>query len=157
MNFKDLKQNYPVYILDKQDVRLITGKVTQVSFPRLDNSIMTQGPKMVVDITIEADNKSATYTIPEDLHVTYAGNLVLSTDKDGLIKEVESMKAAAEQVLSTVDHQKDVLAKASTLLADLNPVFKEKKENEQRFTKIEDSISKIKDMIEALSNNLNKQ
>jgi len=81
----------------------------------------------------------------------------LSTDKDGLIKEVESMKAAAEQVLSTVDHQKDVLAKASTLLADLNPVFKEKKENEQRFSKIEDSISKIKDMIETLSNNLNKQ
>lgn len=32
--FKDIKQNYPVYILDTQEFSLIQGKATQVSFPR---------------------------------------------------------------------------------------------------------------------------
>lgn len=34
--FKDIKQNYPVYILDTQEFSLIQGKATQVSFPRLE-------------------------------------------------------------------------------------------------------------------------
>jgi hypothetical protein len=36
---------------------------------------------MVVDVTIEANSKTATYSIQENLSVTYAGDVVLSTDK----------------------------------------------------------------------------
>nr|DAH23874.1 MAG TPA: hypothetical protein [Bacteriophage sp.] len=36
---------------------------------------------MVIDVTIESNGKTATYTIPENLSVTYAGDIVLSTDK----------------------------------------------------------------------------
>ena len=35
---------------------------------------------MVVDVTIELNSKTATYTIPENLSITYAGDIVLSTD-----------------------------------------------------------------------------
>lgn len=31
--FKDIKQNYPVYILDTQEFNIVQGKATQVSFP----------------------------------------------------------------------------------------------------------------------------
>lgn len=63
--FKDIKQNYPVYILDTQEFSLIQGKATQVSFPRLEMNQKTGKTEMVVDVTIEANGKMATYAIPE--------------------------------------------------------------------------------------------
>lgn len=156
MIFKDIKQNYPVFMLDKQALTITQGKAIAVAFPRLDlnkNAAVTQ---MVVDVTIEAEGKTATYTIPENLSVTYAGNLVLSTDRQGLVNEVEAMKTAAEQALSSMERQKEILAKSSALLAELNPAFKEKQETEKRFGQIENSIHEIKDLLktqqEAMAN-----
>ncbi len=92
MAFKDVKQNYSVYILNKQDMTITDGKVVSVGFPHMDlNQKQTIGQsQMVVDITIESSNKTATYTIPENLSITYAGDIVLSTDKVCLAREVES-------------------------------------------------------------------
>ena len=96
--FKDIKQNYPVYILDTQEFDIIQGKATQVSFPRLEMNQKTGKTEMVVDVTIEANGKIATYTIPENHSVTYAGHLALATEKPGLASEVEAQKASAEHV-----------------------------------------------------------
>nr|DAN22435.1 MAG TPA_asm: hypothetical protein [Bacteriophage sp.] len=60
--------------------------------------------------------------------------------------EIEAMKNNAEQVIASVDKQKQILEKANTLLSELNPVYKEKKETDLRFSKIENSISEMKDM-----------
>lgn len=150
--FKDIKQNYPVYILDKQELTLIEGKVTQVSFPHLESSqrpggIMGQQP-MVIDVTISAGGKVATYTIPEHLCITDAGStLVLSTEKETLIHEVEAMKNNAIQVLSTIDRQKDIIDKSEKLLVELNPATKEKAAYEKRFKSIESSVGDIKEIL----------
>ena len=79
---------------------------------------------MVVDVTIEAANASATYTIPENSTITYTKNLVLATDKSLLINEVESMKNQAEEILASVDKHKMVLEKSKDLLVQLNPYTK---------------------------------
>lgn len=147
MLFKDIKQNYPVYILNKTELELIQGKAQSVSFPRLQVNPNTGKTEMVVDVTVEANNNTATYAIPENLSVTYADNLVLATDKTSLISEIEAMKNTAEQVLASVDHQKKVLDKSSSLLAELNPAFKEKQETEQRFSNIENNMQELKDMM----------
>ena len=148
MLFKDVKQNYTVYILDKQDMNISQAKVSAVGFPRMD--IMQNMPganaQTVIDVTLDSNGKIATYTIPESLSVTYAGNIVLSTDKDGLMHEIEAMKNNAEQVIASVDKQKRILEKANVLLSELNPVYKEKKETDLRFSKIENSISEMKYM-----------
>ena len=149
MLFKDIKQNYPVYILDKQEFCIIPGKATAVSFPRIEINQKTGRSEMVVDITIEANGKTATYTIPENLSVTYAGNMVLSTDKQSLTGEVEAMVANADQIIASVPHAKKIKDKAPAILADLNPVYKEKQETEQRFGKIEGSISEMKGLMQS--------
>ena len=110
--FKDIKQNYPVYILDTQEFSLIQGKATQVSFPRLEMNQKTGKTEMVVDVTIEANGKMATYAIPESHSVTYAGHLVLSTEKSGLTSEVEAQKANAEQVLASASKAQNIIDKA---------------------------------------------
>ena len=148
MLFKDLKQNYPVHIFDKQNVEYIQGKVTSVSLPRMQMPNMNSlNNSMVVDITIDAGGRSATYTIPEGLSITYAGNLVLSVEVDGVLKEIEAMKNTAEQVLNSVEKQKEIKKKTCELLVELNPVYKEKKDTEERFNKIETSVSEMKNML----------
>lgn len=149
MLFKDIKQNYPVYILDKQEFCIIRGKATAVSFPRVEMNQKTGKSEMVVDVTVEANGKTATYAIPENLSVTYAGNIVLSTDKQGLTGEVEAMVASADQVIASVTHAQKIKDKAPAILAELNPVYREKQETEQRFGKIEGSISEMKGLMQS--------
>ena len=103
--------------------------------------------EMVVDVTIEANGKMATYAIPESHSVTYAGHLVLSTEKSGLTSEVEAQKANAEQVLASASKAQNIIDKAPSLLAELNPMHKEKQETEQRFGKIEGSIGEMKELM----------
>lgn len=158
MFFKDIKPNYPVYIFDKQTLEYVQGKVTSVSLPRLQqlynnngmspmNSGMTPNTSMVVDVTIDAGGRSATYSIPENSSITYAGSLVLSTDCDGVLREIESTHNLAEQALSAVERQKEIKEKTAALLVELNPVYKEKKNTEERFNKIENSVSEMKNML----------
>ena len=147
MQFKDIQQGYSVYILNKQDMTVIQGKVTGNTFPRMDT--INGKTQMVVDVNIEADGKTATYTIPETLSVTFAGNLVLSTDQEGLAREVEAMKNNAEKRLASVDKDKMIVEKATSLLAELNPIYKEKQQTEQRFRKIEGAITDLKELMKS--------
>lgn len=153
--FKDLKPNYPVFILNTQDITFAQGKVLSVSFPHFDmnnqiGNIGSNPSQMVVDITIEYEGKNSTYVIPENLSITRTGNsnLILATEKEGIVREVEALKSSSEQILSSVDYHKGVVEKTDKLLSEFSPVFKEKQENEQRFKKIEGSVSEMKNMLE---------
>ena len=147
MLFKDIKQNFPVYILDKQNMSFTQGKVQSVSFPHIDNSSPMGMGKTVIDVAIEADGKSGTYAMPENLSVVYAGNIVLSTDRDGIMREVEAMRTSAEQVLASVDKQREIVEKSTALLTELNPEYKAKQQNEQRLSNLESSMKELKDMM----------
>lgn len=146
MIFRDIKQHNKVYILDKVNVTIDEGIVTAVgiSQPNLEG-------KIVIDVTINVKDKQATYTIP----VTRANNLVLATDQKDLIQELETMKTNAKLIIDSVDTQKTILQKADKLLLELNPVLKEKQQNEQRFSKIEDSLSQIAKLMEKQQETIN--
>ncbi len=146
MTFKELKQGYPVYILDKEKLMVRQGKVVNASFPRID--AQPTGRQMVVDVTLDVNGANAVYTMPEDSAIVYANNLVLSTDQHCLSVEVEKMKADAERILSTVETQKKIIEIADDLLAQLNPSFKEKRETEQRFEQIETRLDKLIQLME---------
>lgn len=91
MIFRDIKQHNKVYILDKMNVTIDEGIVTAVGIPQPN----LEG-KIVIDVTINVKDKQATYTIPEQLSVTRANNLVLATDQKDLIQELETMKTNAK-------------------------------------------------------------
>ena len=120
MIFRDIKQHNKVYILDKVNVTIDEGIVTAVGIPQPN----LEG-KIVIDVTINVKDKQATYTIPEQLSVTRANNLVLATDQKDLIQELETMKTNAKLIIDSVETQKTILQKADKLLLELNPVLKE--------------------------------
>lgn len=137
---------------DVSDIKQIIdeGIVTAVGIPQPN----LEG-KIVIDVTINVKDKQATYTIPEQLSVTRANNLVLATDQKDLIQELETMKTNAKLIIDSVDTQKTILQKADKLLLELNPVLKEKQQNEQRFSKIEDSLSQIAKLMEKQQETIN--
>lgn len=163
MQFKDIKQNFPVYILDKASVELTKGKVTGTTFPHPDSITQNNfnygtvvpplnqnnGQRMVIDLTIEAGGRSATYTVSENASINYAGNLVIATEQSLLTSEVEAIKNSAEQALAPerIEQLKQSLEKATSLLAELNPSFKQQQEYDVRFKNIEGSVDELKDMM----------
>ncbi len=151
MVFRDLKQGYPVHILDRKEVTVRQGKAMSVGFPRIDTNPATGRAGMVVDVTVDdGSGKTASYIIPDSLSVTYAGGLVLATGRDELIGEVEAMKSAAERVLESIDRQREIVEKSELLLAELNPAFKEKQESDRRFSDIEEAVAGVKGTVTEL-------
>ena len=154
MTYRDTKINDTIYILDKDKMVLQQGRVTATS-PHVNNTYNTMAAgQMMRDIAIEVDGKNATYTIPENLSVTFAGSIVLATSQQGLSSEIERMKSEAEQALAMMEHHKMVIDRSSGLLAELNPHVREKLENERRFKSIESDMSGIKTMMQQLLDKL---
>lgn len=152
--FKNIQKNQTVYILDKAAMELKEGTVKD-NQPHIGSTYtMSAGAQMMRDVTIESEGKQLTYTIPEQLAVTYAADLVLSTDREGLSAEVERMKQAAEQQLANTERNKRTVERAEQLLAELNPHIRERQETERRFKSIEGDISGIRGMMKQLLDKL---
>ena len=80
----------------------------------------------------------------------------MTTEKQALIAEVEALKANAEQILNSVESQKEILAKSEQLLSELNPAFKEKRETSERLNRMEDAIAKLSESVTSLINEFKK-
>lgn len=157
MLFKDMKPGYPVYLLNKKDgIRAIQGKVVKVSEPYFPSVQPGQMPTMnttqrVVDVTLEAEGITNTYSIPETLTVTYAANsLVLSTDREGILRDVESIKTRDEEELRMQKKREEEIAACEKILEEWNPAFAEKKEQEKRLLNLEDKMGNIEGMLRKL-------
>lgn len=150
MLFKDLKSGFPVYIYDRNAIEVKQGKVVTVSLPHIEKNTFNMQLGMVVDIAVECDGCPTTYTFKDDTETGYTGSLVITTDKTNIIREVEASKAQSEEAISQVDMHKERVQKYTAILADYNPAIKEKREIDERFGKLEDSMVELKSMLSGL-------
>lgn len=158
MLFKDLKIGYPVYIFHKDGEKRITqGKVTAISPSRLPQTPSIQTMQLVVDVTIDDGGSSRTYAIPDNTSVTYTNGLVLSTDREGVIREVEILKNQCAEELAKIEEYRKSVSECEKILTEWNPVFREKRETEERFSKLETSMSDLKNMMAGLIKELRGQ
>lgn len=147
MLFKDLKSGYPIYIFDRDKITFTQTKVLGVNLPHFDNHYGNP-TEMVVDVTI--DGMSKPYTFKENTDTGYVGSLVITTERDKALLEVENLQTQSEQAWNKRDTYKDIAEKCAQIRAEFSPAFKEKKETEERFSKLEGSVSELKDMIKGL-------
>ena len=165
MTFKDIKTNNTVFILDKNNLKVIPAKVINASQPKIDmskpNSCMS-GTTLIVDIDLNIECKTVSYSIPENLDITYTNTgLVLATDPNKLINEVNILYQEAKDQLAKKEYYENIINKTPDLLAELNPQLKEKQETDRRLNLMESSmstmqsdISKITSIVEKLANQL---
>ena len=67
----------------------------------------------------------------------------MSTDKDGILREVEALKAASEEALSQVERHKQTVTDCSQLMEELNPAFAEKRAQDKRIEGIENEVKSL--------------
>jgi hypothetical protein len=157
--FKDSKAGYPVYMLDKESMHVQEGRIVNVGQPYIEPAKPGQmAPSMqrIVDVTVEADGKTLTYAIPEMLSVTYAGNMVISTEREDVVREVKAVRQHSVSVIECVDRHKSILEKCDTILAELDVEYKEKRERDSRMDRLEDGLNTVKEMVETLVNGIKR-
>lgn len=156
MQFKELKNGYPVFFLDRESVEAYQGKVVSVAVPRYDaptfGQMQSPTSGMVVDVTIEANGSTKTYTMPEASEMAYAGSLVISSDKSALLREVEAIKSARLEELGKMDKYKEDLSKCESVLESWNPTLAEKREQDRRIEGIESEVRNLGTLVKDLIN-----
>lgn len=83
-------------------------------------------------------------------------NDVLSTDKDGILREVEAIKAASEEALAQVEANKEKVTKCNQLLEELNPAFAEKRAQDKRIEGIETEVKSLGALVRDFINEFKK-
>lgn len=148
MIFKDVKQGQTVYLFDRNTVDMKECKVTQVGLSHIDT--FNKQFEMVIDITIDTGNGQQTYTFKDSNEVGYAGQLMITPNRDNVLREIQSLKSQSEETLNKIDQYKQTVEKCNTLLATFDPIYKDKKETDEKFSRLESSINELKELISHL-------
>lgn len=156
--FSNVKKNNVFYIIDKLDVPILKiGKVVDISGVNYTNPLM-HTIKIVVntdDCTYKFEELPANLSIANDDSL----NVIVSDNKDDMIKAVDNMLVNSQQILDSVDYHTAVIEKCEDILIQLNPKVAKEKEQEEKInnleakiTGIETNILGMKDMISQLLN-----
>ena len=140
MLFKELKGNYPIFLLDRATLKFEQAKVMNVQ-PNYQSVNMN---RIEVNVTIQnKEGKQNTYAVADSEQSAYAGNLFISTSKDCIINEVNALKNASEEVLSKVDEHKQTVEKCKELLAELDTAFRDQQKTNERLDQMENKLDEI--------------
>lgn len=140
MLFKELKGNYPIFLLDRATLKFEQAKVMNVQ-PNYQSVNMN---RIEVNVTIQnKEGKQNTYAVADSEQSAYAGNLFISTSKDCIINEVNALKNASEEVLSKVDEHKQTVEKCKELLAELDTTFRDQQKTNERLDQMENKLDEI--------------
>ena len=164
MDFKSLQPGQPVYIIYKNEPKLVVAEVVSRNEPHfnVNNPTAAIGTnlKQVVDITakngeeviplgnLTADNETATYN---------NGAQFIGASQEATLREVDRMMAESRQVLDKVDYHQSVLAEGEKMLEVLNPQYKEAKAQKQDIADLRDQMGQLVKMVSDLQKSLKSE
>lgn len=146
MLFKDIKIGDTLYFYDRTSIELSTKKVAKVSAPYLDNNVMVG---MVVDVAVGEKR----YKFRESAEVGFDGDIVISPNKDQILREADCRVANNEAVIASVPQLEAEMPRLRNVINILAPERKAQKMQEERMAKMEQSIDSLKEMFEVFINN----
>lgn len=154
MNFRDIRQNSTLCLLDKSALTFEEVEAEGVGVPHFATPQpgQTAPTGQVVDITI----KGRQYVVPCDNAVAYSDKVVFATDRAALLPEVRRLKSEAEALLAGVDKARETVGKCTALLCELDTAFKEKQETDRRFGAMEGKINALSEMLKGFIDEFKK-
>ena len=145
------------------------GKVVNVGSPYFQQAnpsgmpipMPAQQPtQRVVDVTIDIQGNRQTFTMPESSSVTCAQvsgkEFILATERQGIVREVEVMKAQSEEVIASVEKHKSIIDSCEKILSEYNPAFAEKQQQDMRISGLEKKMESMSKMLSDFINEFKK-
>ena len=157
--FSTLRQNSPIYILDKKGSPVLKKGIIESVSPQRSKSgsFYGQPMDMVVDITVNVEGSTEEFkNIPASLSIANDGNMVISESREAMSIEVDSILSISKQILESVDYHKDVIDKCEQILKDLNPQFAKDKLQEEKINSLEERIGGVENTLGDIKNMLSK-
>lgn len=163
--FSNLRTNSQIYILHRDATPYIEiGQVISVSQPRpryqTNNYIAPQ--EQVVDIVVGINGNNITLqSLPANLDVadqgTINGSLFISTSRDAMNSEVNSMRQKSLDIINSVEQHKKTIQDCELLLQRLNPEFAEQKQQKQEIDMLKAQMSEMMTGMKELMAQLKKE
>ncbi len=163
--FSNLRTNSQLYILHKDTNPYIeVGQVVSVSQPRpryqATNFMAPQ--EQVVDIVVSVNGNNITLqSLPANLDVadqgTINGSLFITTSRDAMNSEINSMRQKSLDIINSVEHHKKVIQDCEILLQRLNPEFAEQKQQKQEIDMLKSQVSEVMNSMKELMAQLKKE
>ncbi len=142
MTFKDLKSGYPVYLLDRTALVYEQAKVMAVQ----QNYTPSSFGKMEVNVTIQTkDGKQNIYSVADTERTAYAGTLLIATEKESIVNELNMLKSNSEEALGKMDEHKRTIERCTSLLAVTMNMLRS--DNNRFLEKYAKDTSEIKEMV----------
>lgn len=155
--FQNLRINSTLYILHKDAVPYIEyGSVVNVSAPKPKYPSappLGQFPQMemVVDVVVSINGQNTNLQgLPAGQDIAdfgHNGNIVVSSSRDAINNEISMMKQKSNDILGSVDFNRNVITACDKMLTDLNPEVADKQKQEQE-------ISTLKGQMQEMSQNM---
>ena len=149
--FSNLRTNSQLYILHRDTTPYIEiGQVVSVSQPRprfQTNSYITP-QEQVVDVVVSINGNNITLqSLPANLDVadqgTINGSLFISTSRDAMNTEINSMRQKSLDIINSIDTHKKIIQDCELLLQRLNPEFAEQKQQKQELDTLKTQVYEI--------------
>lgn len=163
--FSNLRTNSQLYILHRDSTPYVEiGQVVSVSQPRpryqTNNFIAPQ--EQVVDVVVGVNGNNITLqNLPANLDVadqgTINGSLFISTSRDAMNTEINSMRQKSLDIINSIEHHKKVIQDCELLLQRLNPEFAEQKQQKQEIDMLKVQVSEMMNGMKELMAQLKKE
>lgn len=154
MLFKELKQGFPLYVLNVNTMEVGTGTVTFVGQPHVtqDKKKLAKGQlQMVIDVTANFGNGSQTIELTDSLSQTMSddGVLLITPNQADIANGMRMIKARCEEYIRNEGHYKELIKKCDEQLPKFDPLYKQSMESDARFSAMETTIeNQSKDIAE---------
>lgn len=149
--FSNLRPNSQLYILHKDSTPYVEiGQVVSVSQPQpryqVNNFMAPQ--ELVVDVVVSINGNNITLQkLPANLDVadqgTTNGALFISTSRDAMNSEVNTLRQKSLDIINSVDYHKKIVQDCELLLQRLNPEFAEQKQQKQEIDMLKSQMSEM--------------
>lgn len=163
--FSNLRTNSQIYVLHRDAEPYIEiGQVVSVSQPRprYQTSNFMSPQETVVDVVISVNGNNITLqSLPATLDVadqgTLNGSLFITTSRDAMNVEVNSMRQKSLDIINSVDRHKKIIQDCEVLLQRLNPEFAEQKQQKQEIDMLKTQVSEMMNGMKELMAQLKKE
>ena len=147
--FQSLRPNSQIYILHKGDKPTFeVGYITNVSAPRSKygtNPAFTQPQDLIVDIVAKVNEAIVNYNgLPANLDIadSFLGGdpIVISDNRDAINSEVKKKKKKSQDILDSVDYNRNLISEYEKILCSINPEIAEKQSQKTEIESIKNQM-----------------